>query len=261
MLDRPPHEGLSVSQQGVSAGAGADRASGLPAYTVRVSQRARHVRLTVTPRDGLVVVVPTRWRGDPDAIVAEKRAWAEAALARVADQRALHAAGPDALLPDRVELRTFSESWPVEYRATGAASVSARVVGSVLVVSGDVADATTCLAALTRWLDREARALLLPMLAEVAYEAGVEYAGARVRRQRSRWGSCSSRRTISLSRNLVFLPGHLVRALMLHELAHTRVMDHSARFWASLAELDPNAHEHRAQMREAARLVPPWADA
>ena len=54
----------------------------LPAYTVRRSARARHVRLTVTPRDGLVVVVPERWRGDTDAIVAEKRAWAEAALAR-----------------------------------------------------------------------------------------------------------------------------------------------------------------------------------
>ena len=223
------------------------------------------MRLTVTPRDGLVVVVPVRWRGDPAAVVAEKRAWAEAALARIAEQRAAHAAGPDALLPDRVELRAVDETWPVEYRATaalpGSGRATARVAGSALVVAGDVADAQACLAALVRWLDRESRARLLPMLADVAREASVEYASARVRRQRTRWGSCSARRTISLSRNLVFLPEHLVRALMLHELAHTRVMNHSQRFWSELAALDPAAHEHRAQMRDAARLVPPWADA
>ena len=82
----------------------------LPAYTVRVSQRARHPRLTVTPRDGLVVVVPKRWRGDPAELVALKRAWAETALAHVAEERALHAAGPDALLPDRIDLRAAGET-------------------------------------------------------------------------------------------------------------------------------------------------------
>jgi predicted metal-dependent hydrolase len=255
VLDHPTLKGVGVSLGG---------SSDLPAYTVRISQRARHVRLTVTPRDGLVVVVPARWRGssaDIADIVADKRDWAETALARIAEERALHAGGPEALLPDRVELRAFSASWPVEYRATSAASVSARVTGATLVVAGNVADAEACLAALTRWLDREARALLLPMLAEVAADADVAYASARVRKQRSRWGSCSSRQTISLSRNLVFVPEHLVRALMLHELAHTRVMNHSRRFWDTLAQLDPAAHEHRAQMRDMSRLVPAWADA
>jgi len=234
----------------------------LPAYTVRASRRARHVRLTVTAREGLVVVVPEAWRGDPSAIVAEKRAWAERALSRVAEARALHAAGAEALLPERVELRVAGLAWPVEYRATQATRTSARAgADGMLAVSGDIDDADACLAALSRWLDREARALLLPMLAQVAADAGVSYAGGRVRHQRSRWGSCSARSTISLSRNLVFLPPDLVRALMLHELGHTRVMNHSRRFWDVLAKLDPLAHEHRAQMREAARFVPPWADA
>ena len=81
-----------------------------------------------------------------------------------------------------------------------------------------------------------------------------------MRRQRTRWGSCSSRRTISLNRNLVFLPEHLVRSLMLHELAHTLVMNHSERYWTALGDLDPEARSHRAQMRQAHRLVPAWAD-
>jgi predicted metal-dependent hydrolase len=232
----------------------------LPAYTVRVSPRARHVRLTVSARDGLVVVVPLRWRGDPAAIVAGKQAWAEHALSRIAEKRALHAAGPDALLPDRVDLSALPASWPVEYRATTSSRTTARTNGEALVVSGDVDDAEACLVALRRWLDREARAFLPPMLECVAADAGLAYAAARVRHTRSRWGSCSHRRTISLSRNLVFLPLHLVRALMLHELVHTRVMNHSARFWIELERFDSDAQVHRVQMRDAERFVPPWAE-
>ena len=86
----------------------------LPPYTVRRSKRARRVRLTITARDGLVVVLPERWHGDIDALVAEKRTWAERALAQVAERRALHVAGPEALLPDAVGLRALGETWPVE---------------------------------------------------------------------------------------------------------------------------------------------------
>jgi predicted metal-dependent hydrolase len=272
-LDRPPLEGVSLAPTfadvplpfSAAERPGPTAAPELPAYTVRVSQRARHVRLTVTPRDGLVVVVPKRWRGNPAEIVALKREWAQRALARVAEDHALHAAGADALLPDRVELRLAGEIWPVEYRATaageGSGRAQARASGSAIVVAGDVADAEACLAALSRWLDRTSRELLLPMLAEVADEAGVTYASARIRHQRTRWGSCSARTTISLNRSLVFLPPHLVRALMLHELAHVAVMDHSERFWRHLSTLDPSYPEHRAALRDAARFVPAWADA
>jgi predicted metal-dependent hydrolase len=235
-------------------------AESLPDYTVRVSPRARRIRLTVTPRDGLVVVVPSRWRGDPSRFVAEKADWARAALESVSERRALFSAGIEGLLPDVIELRAFGERWPVEYRTTSSASVRAGIEGSLLVVSGAVDDAEKCQAALVRWLDRTARERLLPILAETADAVGLAFASARVRRQKTRWGSCSSRKTISLNRNLVFLPEHLVRSLILHELAHTLVMNHSERFWSALAALDPDAHEHRVQMREAHDLVPVWAD-
>jgi predicted metal-dependent hydrolase len=235
-------------------------AASLPDYTVRVSPRARRIRLTVTPRDGLVVVVPSRWHGDPSRFVAEKADWARAALESVSERRALFSAGTEGLLPDVVELRAFGERWQVEYRTTSSASVRARIEGSLLVVSGAVDDAEKCLAALVRWLDRTARDRLLPMLAEASQAVGLPYASARVRRQKTRWGSCSSRKTISLNRNLVFLPEHLVVSLMLHELAHTCVMNHSEHFWAALAAIDPDARVNRVQMRAAHDLVPAWAD-
>lgn len=229
----------------------------LPPFTVRVSDRARRIRLTVTPRDGLVVVVPRRWRGDPAAIVASKAEWARAALDRIAEERALHAGGPSALLPGEVALPATGECYPVALVAADRAI--AREVGGTLVVRG--ADDEARLGALRRWLDRRARDVLPARLADLARAHGITYARCRTAHTRSRWGSCSARGTISLSRNLLFLEPDLVDALILHELAHIRVMDHSKRFWSELERIDPDAHSHRVRLRDASCSVPPWADA
>lgn len=236
----------------------------LPAYTVRVSAKARHVRLVVNPREGLVVVVPKRWRGDVAAIVASKRLWAERALSKVAESVALHAAGAEALLPNRIELRATGETLAVLYDSLPPAPASksgARVLrkGDALRVTGGMS-ADERLSALARWLDREARRVLPQRASELAAAHGFAPARLRVSRARSRWGSCSSKGTVSLNRSLLFLPPRLVDALILHELAHLRVLDHSPAFWRTLAALDPDARRHRTELRTAVALIPPWAD-
>lgn len=231
----------------------------LPEYRVRESARARHVRLTVTARDGLVVVVPRGWRGDAGAIVASKRAWAERALSRVDEQRQALLAGAEALLPDRVELRAFGETYLVEYRESTSATVRVREEGPVLAVSGAVSSAEGCLAALRRWLDRTACERLTARIGELAATHGLAPGSVHVRNTRSRWGSCSARGAVMLARNAVFLPSHLLDALVLHELAHLRHMDHSPRFWAHLRELDGAALENRGELRQANDHVPLWA--
>lgn len=235
----------------------ATRSHGLPEYRVRVSDRARHVRLTVTPKEGLVVVVPRRWRGNADEVVASRLAWATEALDTVAEARAVHAAGPQAMLPRVIDLRMSGRTLPVEYRG-GATRAIARTSGAGVVVGGT--DATARLAALSRWLDREARELLPSRTAELAAVHGLSPAHIRVMRARTRWGSCSARGTVALNRAVVFLPSHLADALILHELAHLRVLNHSAGFWRVLETLDPDARRHREEMRRAMRLVPPWAE-
>jgi hypothetical protein len=245
----------------VRATAGDTHESPLPDFTLRRSERARRVRLTVTSRDGLVVVVPSRWRGDASAIVASKREWAERSLASVAERRALLLAGAEALLPHEIDLPALRVALPVEYAGRDTSHAVARVSGDSLVVAGAIDDADACLAALRRWLTRFAKESLPPRLDALAAEHGVSPASVRVSSARTRWGSCSARGTVSLNRNVLFLPPHLADALMLHELAHLRVLDHSPRFWSALAAMDPRALEHRAQLKGAGRYVPAWADA
>lgn len=232
----------------------------LPPYTVRVSTRVRRIRLTVTAREGLVVVVPLGMRIDADAIVASKAPWAWRALADSAEKRALHQGGPEALLPQSIELRALDRVVHVRHEISHRAA-RARVTESVAelnVVGPD--DPEVRIAALSAWLDRLARAWLVARLATLAESHGFTYQRVRIMRARSRWGSCSSRGTISLNRTLVFLPPELADALILHELAHTRVLNHSARFWTLLCTVDQDALTHRRALKDAGAFVPAWAE-
>ncbi|MBN1124384.1 MAG: M48 family metallopeptidase [Sedimentisphaerales bacterium] len=75
---------------------------------------------------------------------------------------------------------------------------------------------------------------LLIRLEELARQYGFTYNRVSVRNQKTRWGSCSSKNNISLNVNLVKLQPELMDYVLLHELLHTRIKNHSKTFWAEL---------------------------
>jgi predicted metal-dependent hydrolase len=62
-----------------------------------------------------------------------------------------------------------------------------------------------------------------------------------LRRQKTLWGSCSSQNNISLNSNLAFLKDELIDYVILHELVHTKVKNHSRKFWDELERVLPNS--------------------
>ncbi len=80
----------------------------------------------------------------------------------------------------------------------------------------------------------EAREYLPGRLAKLAEQCGFRYNGLTIRNNKSNWGSCSSRNTISLNLQLMKLPDHLIDFILLHELVHTRVKNHGPGFWKML---------------------------
>lgn len=91
--------------------------------------------------------------------------------------------------------------------------------------------------ALWRILHKEAAAILPGRVEELARVHGLSYSGVKVRRMKSRWGSCTAKNGINLNTWLVMLPAQLSDYVILHELAHTRHRDHSSRFWDYLDRL------------------------
>ena len=76
-----------------------------------------------------------------------------------------------------------------------------------------------------------------------------------VRCQRTRWGSCSRRKTISINQNLLFVPSYLVRHVFIHELFHILHPNHSRRFWELVAKKEPNYLALRKELRTADRWI------
>lgn len=235
---------------------------GLPAHTVRVSRRARRIRLTVSPRDGLVVVLPRESdRRRVPALLSEHAAWIERAMARTEERWAHLAAAALAPLPTHIELPAVGLACDVEYWPVAAAA-SARVTerDGTLSVNVPVGNDEAARAALRRWLSRAAKAHLVPMLQRVSAEQGLSFSHATVRAQCSRWGSCSRSAAISLNRSLLFLTPEMARCVMVHELVHTLRHDHSPEFWRSLRERVPEIDRLRRALRQAWRDVPAWAE-
>ena len=229
-------------------------------YTIRVSPRARYVRLVISAAAGLEVVVPRGFdRSRVPELVREKERWIENATRRIQARPRPAPAPEPAALPGRIVLAAIGEEWTVEYRSEPRRSVTAAERdGRALVLSGNVGDAGLCRKLLGRWLALKATRHIGPRVAAISAETGLGYAKATFRGQRSRWGSCSRRGTLSLNYKLLFLREELVRHVIRHELCHTAVPDHSDRFWSLLATKDAGWRECRAAIRTAWREVPGW---
>ena len=230
-------------------------------YRIRVSAHARCVRLCVTPEKGLEVVVP---RGFDTAkvspILEGSKRWISAALARLELRRKALESTPSWQVPAQVELPASGSVWHIEARRTGARRVSVRELeGWHLRVSGAIESEAACRDALARWLMRRARVWLIPRLQSISSRTGLQYKRASVRRQATRWASCSARRTISLNAKLLLLPPDLVDYVLVHELCHLREMNHSRRFWDLVHQYHPDCHMQASRLREFWRSVPRWA--
>jgi len=98
----------------------------------------------------------------------------------------------------------------------------------------------------------EAREFLPKRVDELSRQFDFQYTGLRVKNQKTRWGSCSSRNHINLNLQLMRLPDHLIDYVILHELTHTKVKNHGVIFWSELARVFPQYQIARKEMKRYA---------
>ena len=78
----------------------------------------------------------------------------------------------------------------------------------------------------------------------------VDYQRIRIGNQKTRWGSCSSRGTISYNWHLVLMPERIIDYVVVHELCHLVEMNHSPAFWKKVSEILPDYEDRRKWLKE-----------
>lgn len=112
------------------------------------------------------------------------------------------------------------------------------------------ASATQVREAAEAWFKKKARVLFEERLRHFGPQLGVQHRRLSLSSARTRWGSARSDGHIRLNWRLIHLPLAQIDYVVVHELAHLRVMDHSPRFWDTVGEVMPDWRERRRLLRE-----------
>lgn len=207
------------------------------------SKRAKYLRLKLAYSGDLRVVVPNgvsfqkaRWFVDTQAD------WLENKLPQLKCSKQVKYSKPKSL-----DLKYLGESWSLSYLVdddSPAVSIEPDPAIFHLNCTGLVDDRDLLNKAIGLWLKPKAEAVIPKRLSVLAERHGFHYQRVTIRGQKTRWGSCSSQKNISLNYKLLFLPQEVVDYVLIHELCHTLEMNHSKRFWALVADCDSDYKLH-----------------
>jgi predicted metal-dependent hydrolase len=267
VTDRPPSSSRQRRANGTKPGNTRTRKSiawehpGFPALILTESLRAKGVRLRVTLESGLEVITPQGFdRGKLPEILQAHSGWINQAIDKIKLQKKQLPSRQSDTLPTRIVLNAIDETWLVQYQPSPQPHVSVvERPRSVLLVRGPGQEPELITAALRAWLMKKANAWLSRWALDVADELGLPCRNVTVRNQKTRLGSCTSDRRLSLNAKLLFFPEKAVRYVLVHELCHTIQMNHSPAFWKEVEKRHPDYRRSRLQARAAWRALPAWA--
>lgn len=223
-------------------------------WKLRISPRARYARLQIKPFGGLEVVIPKRFpRNQVAGLVAKHESWARRQLARQSKLR------QSIRLPRHLSLAFDDSATPVIYQddplQLSFELFEEQSTDQIVVRASGHQE---CVRELRSWIRHRARESFPDLLAQISSRTGLGFNKMSVRSQKTRWGSCSRRGNISLNDQLLFLPAKTVEYLMIHELCHTRHLNHSKAFWTLVESHCPDFRLHEKLLSDSRNLVPDW---
>ncbi len=223
------------------------------AWQVRVSHRTRRLSVRVYPAGNVVVIAP---KYTPPKLIqefiAKHRDWINVRV-RECTARQLAMVPPSELI-----LPSIEQFVQIEYRQESTRAKLRSLGHGQLLLRGNVSEPTTWSRLITAWLTELAQQELELRLRKLATTLGFTYDRLQIRRQRTRWGSCASSGTISLNLCSLFLRPEVLRYLMIHELCHTRHMNHSKQFWSLVESCEPDYLSLDKELSNAWKQVPAW---
>jgi predicted metal-dependent hydrolase len=227
----------------------------IPYLLLRSAKRRRSISIDLLP-DGLVRVrAPLRTPlSDIEDFIRQRACWIEAAQADLASRPS-----PRFITGDSFPLLGRKHRFWVQLADREEIDFSVRrgrLQAAVPFRLDESVRTTVISEGLRRWYQQTAERQLGLAVRRWSRTTGLKPSRVLVRDQRSRWGSCSADGSIRLNWRLVMLDPSLIDYVVVHELAHLRVANHSPGFWAEVERWIPGSRSRRSELRRAAKLLP-----
>ncbi len=202
-------------------------------YKVKRSTRAKRVRLEMRPESGLTVVIPKVFgiRRVPN-MLREKQNWI---LGNFANYNKVQSRFDRTGVEANTAIRYLGRELIVITEESKGKTDCVRLEQDRLIVS--IMSASKKLnVILEQWYRIQAAILIEEKVQKWSVKLNVSHNGVTIRGQKTRWGSCSRKGSLSFNWKLLMVPEPVIDYVVIHELAHLREMNHSKRFWQLVAE-------------------------
>jgi len=215
------------------------------------SKRARHINITLKPFKGVRVAVPQQVSYDAaEHFLMQKVQWIKSHLAKIES------------IENRITVFDANSEFStrnhrLQVRPAYTEKISIKVIPGTILITYPAfipVETNEVQSAVRKGIEEalriEAKRYLPDRVDQLAVLNGFSYGQVSVKNTKTRWGSCSFRNNINLSLHLMRLPDPLVDYIILHELVHTRVKNHSSQFWQHLETVCPEARSLDAQVNQ-----------
>lgn len=221
-----------------------------------IHSRRKTIALIIERDGSLTIRAPLRTtRAQIEHLVQEKAEWIADKQALVqAQQPVIHKYAPG---------ETFwflGKNYPLEIETGPGSPGKPRGISWALVLSGGrfrlkAKFLTNAAQHFERWYREQARAIIAERAAALAHQHGYTYTSLRITGARSRWGSCGAGGRLNFTWRLIQAPVEIIDYVIVHELAHLVVRNHSSKFWERVRRHIPDYAQRRKWLRDHTRLM------
>lgn len=201
----------------------------LPDGYILIRKKVKHARLRVSEDGHVRVIIPTTFSDtDIEGVLKKKKTWIE-------KHKKFFEAKSKIVLP-RNGLLLYGNRYSYFYDATVGRKIIVDDVHKTIRTKRSLLDK----AVQELWYKAIAKAYLVRRTEELAGKLNFTYHSLYIRSQKKKWGNCSMEKNISLNWRLIKAPHFVIDYLIVHELVHTQVMNHSYKFWTLLKSYYPD---------------------
>ena len=222
-------------------------------YTVRISKRAQRINLKILAGHGIVLTIPERLKHSAAVAFLEQNIdWVKKHLG----ERQLIT--PITTPPDTIHLPPLNYAWQISYQTS--LSRRAKLIehtDNQLLYCGPDEDEPKY-QKLRQWLQHKAANFLTQRLQAISEQTQLPFEVVSFRTHKTVWGTCSHTKKISLNHRLIFLPLEFIDYVIIHELAHTKHLNHSDKFWAVVAQHCPHYKQAKNLLKKVEHTIPRW---